>query len=68
MPEHGIGSGKLESLKLEMGDGSMNLMQRIKLAIDPHLILNPGKVLELDSLLVKKNTEFSCCHRTTAKN
>jgi len=42
--EHGIGFAKLEYLHREAGDYEMELMKRIKLAWDPKLILNPGKV------------------------
>lgn len=45
--EHGIGVGKKELLKLEMGAGSMALMRSIKRVADPHHLLNPGKVLDL---------------------
>lgn len=42
--EHGIGRGKVESLAKEH-PSSMATMHRIKDALDPHRILNPGKVL-----------------------
>ncbi|MBL8629843.1 MAG: FAD-binding protein [Rhodospirillaceae bacterium] len=41
--EHGIGLGKIAHLKREAGDG-VALMQRIKQAIDPAGIMNPGKM------------------------
>ena len=31
-----------------MGVGSMHLMERIKRAIDPSNIMNPGKMLDID--------------------
>jgi D-lactate dehydrogenase (cytochrome) len=42
--EHGVGSGKIAYLQAEHGDG-VETMRRIKHALDPRGILNPGKVL-----------------------
>lgn len=42
--EHGIGAGKILALEIEAED-SLKVMQAIKKALDPHVILNPGKVL-----------------------
>jgi D-lactate dehydrogenase (cytochrome) len=48
--EHGIGLGKRKFLELEFGEGALALMRTIKSALDPHDILNPGKLLpELQS-------------------
>lgn len=41
--EHGIGFAKARFLKQEVGDGSMEIMRRVKKAFDPNNILNPGK-------------------------
>lgn len=41
--EHGIGLGKQEWLKLELGD-AVDLMRDIKQAIDPLGLMNPGKI------------------------
>jgi D-lactate dehydrogenase (cytochrome) len=46
--EHGIGYGKLEYLALEHGD-LLPIMRGIKDLLDPHGIMNPGKVVALDS-------------------
>jgi len=42
--EHGIGAGKVKALEIEAGE-SLAVMQSIKRALDPHSILNPGKIL-----------------------
>ncbi|MEY3003004.1 MAG: hypothetical protein RLZZ491_180 [Pseudomonadota bacterium] len=42
--EHGIGQGKAKYLERELGAGAMAMMQAIKQAVDPHNILNPGKM------------------------
>lgn len=41
--EHGIGFSKAPFLESEVGLGSMAIMRRIKDAVDPNHILNPGK-------------------------
>jgi D-lactate dehydrogenase (cytochrome) len=46
--EHGIGLGKLDALALEHGD-LLPLMRGIKHVFDPHGIMNPGKVVRLES-------------------
>ena len=43
--EHGIGLGKLSWMELQHGTAGMNAMKAIKRALDPNLILNPGKLL-----------------------
>lgn len=42
--EHGIGIGKREALIREHGDDAVALMQRIKQAVDPKRLMNPGKI------------------------
>ncbi|MBT8213113.1 MAG: FAD-binding oxidoreductase [Acidimicrobiia bacterium] len=43
--EHGTGIGKRQYLSAEFGDDAVVAMRAIKQALDPHGILNPGKVL-----------------------
>jgi D-lactate dehydrogenase (cytochrome) len=43
--EHGIGIGKREALAREAGAPAIAVMRAIKRTLDPHGILNPGKVL-----------------------
>ncbi|KXV35202.1 FAD-binding oxidoreductase [Gluconobacter thailandicus] len=43
--EHGVGMGKLEFLATEHGEGALSVMRALKTTMDPHHILNPGKLL-----------------------
>jgi glycolate oxidase len=43
--EHGIGSSRREFLELQRGPEAVAVMRRIKAALDPLGILNPGKVV-----------------------
>lgn len=42
--EHGIGIHKQGFLREECGEGAIAMMRAIKQALDPHNILNPGKI------------------------
>lgn len=46
--EHGVGIGKRKFLLEELGDAPVDLMRKIKLAIDPKRILNPDKIFKID--------------------
>ena len=43
--EHGIGKAKARFLAQEFGQGTILFSKKIKAAVDPHNILNPGKVI-----------------------
>ncbi|MEJ8561358.1 FAD-binding oxidoreductase [Yoonia sp. GPGPB17] len=43
--EHGIGVSKLETMKRRKDPVALDAMRAIKAALDPHNILNPGKVI-----------------------
>jgi len=43
--EHGIGASRREFLPAQVGEGTVEVMRRIKSALDPLGILNPGRVL-----------------------
>ncbi|MFA6807995.1 MAG: FAD-linked oxidase C-terminal domain-containing protein [Eubacteriales bacterium] len=45
--EHGIGIGKIKFLSLEFGDAGVDVLRRIKEALDPDYLLNPGKMVKL---------------------
>jgi D-lactate dehydrogenase (cytochrome) len=46
--EHGIGLGKMGSMRMELGDDVMDLMRDIKKVFDPGNLMNPGKVVALE--------------------
>jgi len=43
--EHGVGTFKLPYMREALGPASINIQWRVKQALDPQNILNPGKVL-----------------------
>ena len=45
--EHGVGLGKMKYLKAEHGE-ALAAMRAIKQALDPHNLMNPGKMLPDD--------------------
>jgi len=47
--EHGIGLGKRKFLELEFGTAGVELMRTLKSALDPHNLMNPGKLLPPDA-------------------
>jgi glycolate oxidase len=44
--EHGVGLAKKPWLRQQMGDASYALMKQVKRALDPHGLLNPGKIMD----------------------
>ena len=45
--EHGIGHKRKEFMPLFVSEAHLNLLRAIKRALDPNLILNPGKIFDL---------------------
>lgn len=43
--EHGVGTGKMKYLEKELGVEALKTMKRIKNALDPNNIMNPGKLI-----------------------
>ncbi|KAH6802816.1 FAD-linked oxidases family protein, partial [Perilla frutescens var. frutescens] len=43
--EHGVGTGKMKYLEKELGMEALQTMKRIKAALDPNDIMNPGKLI-----------------------
>jgi glycolate oxidase len=43
--EHGIGTAKARFLEKEFGKGTILYSKRIKAAVGPNNILNPGKII-----------------------
>jgi D-lactate dehydrogenase (cytochrome) len=48
--EHGIGASKVKELGMELGSETLSLMRTIKLAVDPHELMNPGKIFTKESI------------------
>ena len=46
--EHGIGLRKVKEMKKFTDPVSLNMMKAIKKAVDPNLVLNPGKIFTYD--------------------
>jgi D-lactate dehydrogenase (cytochrome) len=43
--EHGVGLGKMGSMRMELGEDVIDVMRDIKRALDPENLMNPGKVV-----------------------
>nr|GMD47866.1 D-lactate dehydrogenase [cytochrome], mitochondrial [Ipomoea batatas] len=43
--EHGVGTGKMKYLEKELGIENLQTMKKIKDALDPNNIMNPGKLI-----------------------
>ncbi len=43
--EHGVGQGKMKYLEAEHGRPALEAMRAIKRALDPHDLMNPGKIV-----------------------
>ena len=57
--EHGIGQLKRETLAHYRTPLELDLMRRVKAALDPHHIMNPGKVLSFDHTVEGLGKEMS---------
>jgi D-lactate dehydrogenase (cytochrome) len=47
--EHGVGMGKMGSMRMELGDDVIDVMRDIKRVLDPENLMNPGKVVSLEA-------------------
>ncbi|MCO5556862.1 hypothetical protein L7F22_010416 [Adiantum nelumboides] len=43
--EHGVGTGKMKYLEKELGYETLKAMKKLKHALDPNNIMNPGKII-----------------------
>jgi D-lactate dehydrogenase (cytochrome) len=43
--EHGVGQGKMKYLAAEHGEAALAVMRSLKQALDPHGLMNPGKIV-----------------------
>lgn len=46
--EHGVGAMKLPYLHMKVGEAGIDAMRKIKHALDPNNIMNPGKIFSFD--------------------
>ena len=46
--EHGIGNKRKEYVPYALSEPAIEMHRAIKRALDPNLILNPGKIFEMD--------------------
>jgi D-lactate dehydrogenase (cytochrome) len=60
--EHGIGLGKKESLLLELGPETINVMRSIKRSLDPRWLMNPGKIFEAQPSQVPHDSAQQASH------
>lgn len=51
--EHGIGVGKKGSLIDELGEDTIDFMKTLKRSVDPHWLMNPGKIFDWDSSVTR---------------
>ena len=45
--EHGVGSLKTDKLPAYKSPVALSMMRAIKLGLDPHNIMNPGRIVKL---------------------
>ena len=51
--EHGVGSLKLDELEKYKSPVALGMMQAIKRALDPHNLMNPGRVIRLPDMHIE---------------
>jgi len=54
--EHGVGIGKKKYLEAELGKPAIGLMRDLKRTLDPHNLMNPGKVFDMDEQIDDSNS------------
>jgi len=61
--EHGIGMGKRKLVLDELGAPAIDMMRQIKFALDPQMIMNPGKIFSIQRVGDKgDDLPFVSCH------
>jgi FAD/FMN-containing dehydrogenase len=62
--EHGVGTLKVSKLEQHKSPVALGLMRSIKTALDPHKLMNPGKLLRRSCALRSLSSLFPCSHDT----
>ncbi len=60
--EHGVGLGRTEFLKDQVGDDLYLLMRQVKKSFDPHNIFNPGKLIDDGRYKLDTNLRLGAGH------
>ena len=60
--EHGVGIGRTEFLKEQVGEEMYFLMRQIKRSFDPHNLFNPGKIVSDGRYKLDTNLRLSAGH------
>ncbi|KIW73332.1 glycolate oxidase, subunit GlcD [Phialophora macrospora] len=65
--EHGIGLGKKQSLVDELGVETIGVMQTLKRSLDPHWLMNPGKIFDAEGVENTKSQPEATAASTLAR-
>ncbi|OKL63036.1 hypothetical protein UA08_01931 [Talaromyces atroroseus] len=66
--EHGVGLGKKEFLVKELGPDTIDIMRSVKRALDPHWLMNPGKIFDYsEDIHVTNAADFESARQFGAK-
>jgi D-lactate dehydrogenase (cytochrome) len=57
--EHGIGLENRDALIYELGEDSVDAMRKLKFALDPLGLMNPGKIMRLQPSKIDEKQDHS---------
>lgn len=61
--EHGVGLGKMKSLLQELGEDTVDVMRQVKKSLDPHWLMNPGKIFSISRGEISHGFTQAGCER-----